>query len=283
MSRYLVVAHKTAQSPELQAALQEIAGADGQAAFVLLVPSTSAGLSLVQEEERGALAARQAADEAHARLRAAGLSVERTLIGPPDPVKAVTLELRRPGADYAGIVISTLPEGISRWLGLDAPGRMRRRFGLPVTHVPCKTDAAVPGAVESEPLGRQPAQRWDLSSLSAYRGREIVSSDGHRLGSLTKIVYDYVDQEPVWLGVGSGLHTYLAPASAASGEQEHLRLCFSRATITREPPVDIGEGFDSLTAEHGLYDYFGIPFNELRDVRVLHAGEALPGLLRVTG
>jgi hypothetical protein len=36
---------------------------------------------------------------------------------------------------WDGIIVSTLPPGISRWLGLDAVSRIRREFDLPVTHL----------------------------------------------------------------------------------------------------------------------------------------------------
>jgi hypothetical protein len=282
MTRYLVVAHKTAQSLELQTALMDIAGGDREACFTLLVPATPTGAGLVRNEEEAEASAQHAADEAHLRLRAAGLDIDRTIVGPADPVRAVALELHRPGRDYGGIVISTLPPGISRWLGMDAPGRIRRRFGLPVTQVTCHAGAAGLGE-DIESAARSPAQHWRLTELSAYRGRAVISADGYKLGTLAKIVYDYKDGQPLWLGVGAGVHTYLVPASAASGEQDHLRLGYARATILNEPVVDIGEGFDSLAGEHNLYDYFGITFDELRDVRVLHQRDALPGLMRVTG
>ena len=31
--------------------------------------------------------------------------------------------------------MSTLPPGVSRWLGLDAVSRIKREFDLPVTHL----------------------------------------------------------------------------------------------------------------------------------------------------
>jgi hypothetical protein len=35
----------------------------------------------------------------------------------------------------SSVILSTLPPGPSRWLGMDLPHRVERRFGVPVTHV----------------------------------------------------------------------------------------------------------------------------------------------------
>ena len=40
----------------------------------------------------------------------------------------------RSGA-FDEVIISTLPLGVSRWLGLDVPHRVERRFKVPVTTV----------------------------------------------------------------------------------------------------------------------------------------------------
>jgi hypothetical protein len=280
MARYLVVAHRTAQSQELQSALLHLARDDKDASFVLLVPASARGSGLIQDEAGAEATARAAADEAQSRLRDARINVERAIVGPADPVKGIGLELSRPGREYAAIVVSTLPVGASAWLGLDVPRRVRRKFNRPVTHVVCASAAATAPAPQDE--HRLVPQQWDLRSLGGFRGKPVVSADGFRLGILTNIVYDYVSQDPVWLGIGSGIRTFLAPAFAASEENDHHRVGYSKARIAGEPPVDIGEGFDSLTDEHNLYNYFGIPFDELRDVRVLHGGDEYPGLIRVT-
>jgi hypothetical protein len=36
---------------------------------------------------------------------------------------------------FSAITLSTLPEPISKWLGMDLPHRLQRRFGLPVTTI----------------------------------------------------------------------------------------------------------------------------------------------------
>jgi len=54
-------------------------------------------------------------------------------VGDADPVLAVQTVLAR--GDFDEIVVSTLHSSMSRWLRLDLPSRLERRFGLPVTTV----------------------------------------------------------------------------------------------------------------------------------------------------
>jgi hypothetical protein len=37
--------------------------------------------------------------------------------------------------NYAGVILSTLPPGASRWLKQDLPHRLERTFGVPVLHL----------------------------------------------------------------------------------------------------------------------------------------------------
>jgi hypothetical protein len=134
MARYLIVAHQTAGSPELVERVEELAERDPEAEFVLLVPATPTGHLLHWEEgEARQLAARRAV-EASALLRAAGITVVAARVGSHSPLEAVGDELRAdPG--YTGIVLSTFPPGLSRWLRADLPNQLRRCYRLPVEHV----------------------------------------------------------------------------------------------------------------------------------------------------
>jgi GABA permease len=51
----------------------------------------------------------------------------------PDPMHAV--EAAVTSREFDEIIVSTLPARLSRWLHQDLPGRLGRKFHLPVTHV----------------------------------------------------------------------------------------------------------------------------------------------------
>jgi len=138
MARYLAVAHQTADSPELIDRLRTLASDDSTAELVLLVPATPIQHLLTWVEGEAKAAAGRAADIARGRLEEAGLKVIRASVGDESPILAIEDELREHPAYYDAIVICTFPPGKSRWLGLDLPHQVERRFSLPIIHVVAK-------------------------------------------------------------------------------------------------------------------------------------------------
>lgn len=138
MARYLIVAHQTAESEELRGAARALADREPDSDFVLLVPATPVNSLLVWEEGETEEIARRRAHTAQERLLADGVRVIEARIGPGDPVTAVADALR--DDEYAGILVGTLPAGISRWLRIDLISRLRRlAAGREVIHVESTT------------------------------------------------------------------------------------------------------------------------------------------------
>ena len=123
----LVVANVTATSDELLNALRERASR-GACRFTLLMPREGGGAD-------GRLAGAMEA------MRAAGLENVSGQVGDPDPIVA-TMELWDP-MKFDEIVVSTLPTGSSRWLGLDLPHRLEKLTSVTVRHVVSRPRAEV--------------------------------------------------------------------------------------------------------------------------------------------
>ncbi|MGH7390001.1 MAG: hypothetical protein ACREM3_11190 [Candidatus Rokuibacteriota bacterium] len=141
MSRYLIVTHQTALSPALQRTVSALVAEDPAAEFAVLVPEAP-GLPVTWEGETVDVAGQRAEAARTVLEETAGARVFRTAVGAPDPLRAITDELRmQPG--YDTLVICTLPPGISRWLKLDLVHRAERKFGLRVVHVVAETPAPV--------------------------------------------------------------------------------------------------------------------------------------------
>lgn len=130
--KILVVADRTADSPDLIAALRRQAGRS-PVELTLLVPAVPHGLAWAADMKAGWSEAVVRADRAAARIRAAGLPLEEVVVGDPDPFAAVGDVLHARAFDE--IVVSVLPKGISRWLALGLPARLRRAVDLPVVQV----------------------------------------------------------------------------------------------------------------------------------------------------
>lgn len=121
--RILIVAHRTAASPKLLDAVAERA-AGGPCRFTLLVPRPYWD----PDTEEAAITLELAIP----LLDAAAGSHVQGVIGPTDPYQAVGEMLQREKFDE--VIVSTLPERVSRWLHLDLAHRIER-FGVPVSVV----------------------------------------------------------------------------------------------------------------------------------------------------
>lgn len=143
-ARVLVVAHKTAATPALIAAVRERA-ARGPAAFTLLVPNPAHGLhKVVDAEDMDHSEADQTLELALPLLEeAAGAPVEG-IVGDANPLDAIQDAVNLNG--YDEIILSTLPKRVSRWLKLDLPSKITG-LGLPVTTVTAQERATAPAEV----------------------------------------------------------------------------------------------------------------------------------------
>jgi GABA permease len=153
VTRFLVVANRTLASPHLMDAVNERIRA-GAAEFHVLVPATSSDEYLSARralmlgdpltgfvptdvvplgiDERAHEEAQERLDDLLAHLAAAGATATGE-IGDPDPLQAIGAVLERGSFDE--VILSTLPAGVSKWLGMDLPSRVRRTVAVPVTVV----------------------------------------------------------------------------------------------------------------------------------------------------
>ncbi len=131
-SRALVIANRTAESPELIAALREHS-AHCPSRFTLLVPAVPRGFAWVADMKADGPEAITRAEAGIQRMRISGLKVDGAIIGDPDPFAAAGDAIH--GGEFDAVIVSTLPQGVSRWLRLSLPQRLRRITELPVIHI----------------------------------------------------------------------------------------------------------------------------------------------------
>jgi hypothetical protein len=127
----LVVANLTVAAPELVERLKALAD-EGPRRFIVVVPQSGTEGHRVRE-------ARQRGRRLLASLDDEGI-VAAGMIGDPDPFTAVMNAVKY--FHISEIVISTLPEGSSRWVADKLVERVRDATQVPVEHIESRTEAA---------------------------------------------------------------------------------------------------------------------------------------------
>ncbi len=142
MARYLIVANQTLGGEELVAKLDELASADSCELWLLVPVTDTEGRQqwdyppidrLIPDAHliAAALATGRLEHEL-ARLRLAGITAGGEVVDAEPIARAEELLGEQ---QYDGVVVSTLPRRLSRWLLMDLPHRMARLTDVPVIHV----------------------------------------------------------------------------------------------------------------------------------------------------
>jgi hypothetical protein len=197
MVRLLLVANKTLASGEVSSFVLDRVAKEKDCQFTLLVPATPrdhgagarlvhgmAGVSEARWQPRNGVdpgsaesdweAARSRLDFGLDTLRKLGAHVDGE-VGDANPAKAIAEVLQH--RQYDEVVLSTLPKGVSRWLGLDIPHQIRRRFHLPVTVISVQS---VPRHGESVTASPETALTGDVrrsSEVPDHQGSPSASQN----------------------------------------------------------------------------------------------------------
>lgn len=145
MTRYLVVANQTLGGERLRQHLSEVA-APGDASFHFLVPATEPADHAFRIEGEGITLAEVRLERALKRFGDLGAEVTGE-VGDHRPADAIDDALR--AGDYDAIILSTLPAGVSRWVGMDLPHRVQRRYDLPLTHIEAEPEVTAAEVLDS--------------------------------------------------------------------------------------------------------------------------------------
>jgi hypothetical protein len=132
MRSYLIVGNQTLFGPALASAIAERIAIGEPMRFHVVVPATPTQSGFTWDEDEAHAAAQERLDATLAHIQ--GLGVEASgEVGARDPVEAARDAIR--GHPVDEVILSTLPAGISRWLGQDAPTRLKAAVTVPVVVV----------------------------------------------------------------------------------------------------------------------------------------------------
>jgi hypothetical protein len=146
MSRHLVVAHRTLGGDHLLEHLKGLAAEDPSCQFHVVVPRYTPREEMWSHGTTQDFAKRHLT-EMLGNLASCGLQATGE-VGSTNPVKAIGHALGSQGADaFDGCVLSTLPEGSSRWWQTDVPSGIAKSFPtLNVTHLVGKDATTAAGS-----------------------------------------------------------------------------------------------------------------------------------------
>jgi uncharacterized protein (TIGR02271 family) len=92
-----------------------------------------------------------------------------------------------------------------------------------------------------------------------WRGRDIIDSDGEKVGTLEELFRDEGTQQPEWAVVRTGMFgTKLSfvPIQGAEPRGENVQVLFSKAQIKDAPRIDDSDGQLSQDEEAQLYEHY---------------------------
>lgn len=140
MQTILVLANRTAVGTQITQHLFELKQSDPDLSVVVALPATPRTHRGIKVDALGrSIRDPYGLDRAYAQLNKAVAAIGNLgvkvggWVGPADPMACVRRAVNERTFDR--IVVSTLPPGSSRWLAMDLPHRIERRYDIPVDHV----------------------------------------------------------------------------------------------------------------------------------------------------
>ncbi len=112
----------------------------------------------------------------------------------------------------------------------------------------------------------------DANTVMSWRGRDVVSRDGEKVGSIAEIYLDEQTEKPEWALLRSGLFggkSTFVPLAGAQEADEAVQVPFDKAHIEQAPKAE-ADGQLSQQEEAALYGHYGMDYSESR------SGSGLP-------
>jgi len=132
MARYLIVANQTLCGDQLAERVRQLLS-EGPCSFHVVVPATHPKDHAFYTEGAAHALAEKRLEAALERFKALGAEVTGE-VGDEKPMLAVR-DCFIASNTYDGVILSTLPPGVSRWLQKDLPHRLEKTYGLPIMQV----------------------------------------------------------------------------------------------------------------------------------------------------
>ena len=102
----------------------------------------------------------------------------------------------------------------------------------------------------------------DMTDAYQWQGRNVVGSDGEKIGKISEIYEDPDTGKPEWATVSSGLFgtkSNFVPLAGASPDGEDVRAQVTKDQVKDAPGVE-NDGDLSEAEERRLFEHYGVPY-----------------------
>jgi len=96
-----------------------------------------------------------------------------------------------------------------------------------------------------------------------WRGRDVVGSDGEKIGTVDEVYLDTTSGEPEWLSINTGLFglkSSFAPIEGAQSDGEGVRLAYTKEQVKDAPGVEPDQELND-SEERALWSHYGLDYD----------------------
>ena len=101
-----------------------------------------------------------------------------------------------------------------------------------------------------------------MTDAYTWQGRELIGSDGDKIGTIKEIYEDTASGKPEWALVTSGLfgtRSHFVPIAAAEPAGEDVKVNATKDQVRNAPSIE-GDGQLSEGDEQRLFEHYGVPY-----------------------
>lgn len=103
-----------------------------------------------------------------------------------------------------------------------------------------------------------------MTDAYTWQEREVLGSDGEKIGSIKQIYEDVTTGKPEWALVTSGLfgtRSHFVPLAGAQPDGEAVRVPATKDQVKNAPSIE-GEGQLTEADERRLFEHYNVPYTE---------------------
>jgi uncharacterized protein (TIGR02271 family) len=103
----------------------------------------------------------------------------------------------------------------------------------------------------------------EFTDAYEWRGRDVVGSDGEKIGTVDEVYLDTASGEPEWLSINTGLFglkSSFAPIQGAQPEGGSVRLAYTKEQVKDAPGVEPDQELND-SEERTLWDHYGLDYD----------------------